>query len=221
MWVGYWYGSPSISSFFFEVCKLKLSKDIHERAEAYRKICESVNYIWPNKDFVMVCARPKAINRNARGFLHSTTGKSIEYPDGWGLYHLNGVRFPKDLWEKAVNRKLSFKEITEIKDIDQRTQAMAFLDVRDFEKLGNVVSECEKQSLDGKKVTYKLLKIPKGMFTVDAYFAIYNCPSTDKLYLSGIDPEIGKKEDIGLAMAWKQSITKDMWLAAIPLKHES
>jgi hypothetical protein len=106
-------------------------------------------------------------------------------------------------------------------DIDQRTQAMQFCDVKDFEKQGTIVSTYEKTALDGGKVNYRLLKIPQGMFTVDAYFAIYNCPSTQKLYISGIDPEIGKKEDIALSMAWKQGISIEEFKNAIPLKHES
>ena len=79
------------------MCGLKLSKDIMDRAEAYRKVCESVNYIWPNRDFVMVCARPVKINRNSLGRLHKDGGMAISYPDGWGLYYLNGVKVTKYL----------------------------------------------------------------------------------------------------------------------------
>jgi len=91
-WVGGWYyGAPSYVSFFTDICKLELSQDIMERAEAYRKVCESVNYIWANKNFVIVCERPQMINRDSEGRLHSETSKAIEYPDGWGLYAIGGV----------------------------------------------------------------------------------------------------------------------------------
>jgi hypothetical protein len=117
-WVGGWYWGVAFANFFFDICKLKLSKDIMERAVAYRKVCESVNYVWPNRDFVMVCARPKAIRRNAEGRLHSTEGLAIEYPDGWGLYMIHGVKFTEEQFEKA--KKATLKELISWEDIDQR-----------------------------------------------------------------------------------------------------
>ena len=120
-WVGgwYWYGSPSVVSFFTDVCKLKLSKDMMERAEAYSKVCQSVNYIWLNKDFVMVCARPKKINRNEQGQLHSLIEKSIIYPDGWGLYYIHGVKFTEEQFKKSQTATIS--DILSWEDIDQRS----------------------------------------------------------------------------------------------------
>ena len=90
-WVGGWWGSPSFVSFFREVCGLELDQDIEERAEAYQKICESVNYIWLNSHFTMVCARPTEIHRDDQGRLHNENGLAIKYLDGWGLYAINGV----------------------------------------------------------------------------------------------------------------------------------
>ena len=109
-WVG-WWGISYYVSFFLDVCKLDVSKDIRERVEAYRKVNESVNYIWANRDFVMVCARPKKIKRNSLGQLHNINGKAIEYPDGWGLYCLNGVTYKniKDdsQWKKEILKKVA------------------------------------------------------------------------------------------------------------------
>ena len=107
MWVGYWYGSPSTTSFFFEVCNLKLSDDIMERAEAYRKICESVNYIWCNKDFVMVCARPSHIDRNAQGRLHSDKRMSIMYPDDY--------QFKQDMKRTQIEKGMRWGRLSAIR----------------------------------------------------------------------------------------------------------
>ena len=125
-WVGGWYWGVAHVNFFFDVCGLRLSEDIMERAEAYRKVCESVNYIWPNRDFVIVCARPTEINRDNQGRLHSTAGKAIFYPDGWGLYLLHGVKFEEDLWSKVVSGKMSFSEILKIENTEQRLQALRY-----------------------------------------------------------------------------------------------
>jgi hypothetical protein len=47
----------------------------------------------------MVCARPGAIHRDARGHLHNEHGAAIIWPDGWGVYSIHGVRVPKDIIE--------------------------------------------------------------------------------------------------------------------------
>jgi hypothetical protein len=118
-WFGYWwyYGVATVS-FFFDICKLKLSKDIMERALACRKICESVNYIWPNRHFVIVCARPVHIDRDEQGRLHSENRKAIQYPDGWGLYMWHGVR----VTEKIIMHpeKLTKKDWMDEKNIEVR-----------------------------------------------------------------------------------------------------
>jgi hypothetical protein len=125
---------------------------------------------------------------------------AIEYPDGWGLYYLHGVRFEKDLWEKVVNKKLSFKEVSEIKDIDQRTQAMAFCPPREFlEKQGKLLDKSKR----GNELWLVLQSA--GLFRIDAYFLLYKDPSTGKEYISGIDPEIGKSENADNCMAWKHN----------------
>ena len=221
-WVGGWYWGNAFASFFTDVCGLVLNKDITERMVAYRKVNESVNYIWPNRDFVMVCARPIKIERNAQGRLHSTTGKSIEYPDGFGLYHLNGVRFDEALFKQVTSGTMPFADIVAIKDIDQRTQAMRFGDVWEFMKLmkGECLDKMAKERSDGTQVRYWLYKIPKNdTFTQDAFFAIYDdlVPGSGKQYMSGVEP----CKTVSEAMSWKfsddvQTLTPAEWLKLIP-----
>jgi len=95
-WVGGWWGAPAYVSFFTDVCGLELTQEVSERTIAYRKICESVSYVWPNRNFVIVCDRPAAINLDAEGRLHSETGKAIEYRDGWGLSAWHGTAIPSE-----------------------------------------------------------------------------------------------------------------------------
>jgi hypothetical protein len=93
--VGGWWGSPSFVSYFREVCGLELPKDFDARALAYEATCRSACWWWPHTGFVMVCERPSEIHRNAAGRLHRDGGKAIVWPDGWGVYSLNGVTVPE------------------------------------------------------------------------------------------------------------------------------
>ncbi len=223
-WVGgwSWYGSPSMVSFFTDVCGLELDKDIQERATAYRKVCESVNYVWANSHFVMVCARPTKINRDALGQLHSDREKSIEYPDGWGLYHLHGVSFHKELWEKVTSRKMPFAEILAIKDIDQRKQAMKYGNVWEFIEFGKAKeldTHVKIGAADGRKIHYWLYQFPANpdLFPNGATYAVYedSMLGAAEIHMQGIDPKINAKT-VPEAMAWKQSdnlysLTPEQW----------
>ena len=99
-WVGGWYlGAPSYISFFEEVCGLQLSPDVAERTHAYQDTAMSASWWWPHTDFVMACERPRAINRDQNGRLHSAIGRAFEARDGWGFYCWHGVRVPAQLIE--------------------------------------------------------------------------------------------------------------------------
>jgi hypothetical protein len=118
-WVGYgWYGwgSPSFVSFFTDIAGLELSSDVMARAKAYRDLCTSVNYFWPNTHFVMVCDRPQFIGRDETGRLHNDQRKAIEYKDGWGLYALDGIVLQEAIWQQIVSQTMSFDEIVAIQD---------------------------------------------------------------------------------------------------------
>jgi len=174
-WVGGLYWGTSFVSFFFDICKLKLSKDIMERALAYRKICESVNYIWPNRDFVIVCSRPIRISRDKNGRLHSLTEKAIEYPDGYGLYMIHGVKFTEEQFNKA--KKASLSDIIGWEDIDQRS---ALLRDKPIESL---IKKVDKKLIDETKECggYKLYEIElKGIGK--ARFLSYKSWSSKKMY---------------------------------------
>jgi len=199
-WVGGWWGSPSFVSFFTDVCNLELEPDILQRTTAYRKICESVNYFWCNKDFVMVCARPSKINLDTLGRLHSEIEKSIEYPDGWGLYHLHGVRFEQELWNKIVKKELLAKQILQLENIEQRSQAMLIFGNENLLKELNarLISKGKPRKFCGsneewQSELYELEGVPEKMLK-------YPDPSTKRIYYSFVPREI-KTADEGIG--WK------------------
>ena len=200
-WVGnYWYGTPAVVTFFTEICGLKLKKEIEERAEAYRKICESVNYIWPNKDFVIVCARPKAINRDEKGRLHCMTGKSIEYGDGWGLYHLWGVKFDEPEW--TIYRSGDAKKILALKNSDQRATAIRAIGGEKIIKAckGKVIGEDEF----GQVIELQGMKDGNGQ--PYRYLVADDPAHGGKVYLR-TRPDISSPAE---AEAWSYALPKDV-----------
>jgi len=186
-WVGGWYWGSAFLNFFFDVCKLKLTKDIMERAEAYRKINESVNYIWPNRNFVIVCDRPKIILRDSDGRLHSTEQKAIEYKDGWGLYMIHGVKFTEEQFNKA--KTATVEDILSWEDIDQRSVLLRERPVETLlenieKKLVDKTEECggyELWELDLKDVGKTKILSYKSWSTEKPYVKFVPSNSTNAL----------------------------------------
>ncbi len=181
-WVGgYWWGSVAFIAFFMDVCQLKLAEDIVERATAYRKVCESVNYIWPNRDFVMVCERPSRIERDDRGRLHSASGKAIEYPDGWGLYFLHGVKFDEKLWRAVSSGSIPVPEIFAIKNTEQRRVAYEMLDKVKMAELPDL-KVLDKVADDGRGYPMRIIAFKHSDFQEPFRFLNCFCPSTGREY---------------------------------------
>ena len=95
VWWHDWYGGqlwcqwPAYLTFLVEVCGWR--PKCLPAIECYRDACLAGSYWWPNKDFCMVAARPITLHRNDSGQLHNTAGMSISWPDGWGLWLINGT----------------------------------------------------------------------------------------------------------------------------------
>src|SRR5262249_20454002 len=49
----------------------------------------------------IVCSYPESIYRDTLNNLHADRTPAIRWADGYELFYLHGVHFPKDLWEKV------------------------------------------------------------------------------------------------------------------------
>jgi hypothetical protein len=95
-WVGWgwgWWSSPSMLSFFRDVCGLDFGEK-SEIVDAIIALGESCCWWWPHKEFVMVCERPQVLERDEAGRLHSVSGAACGWGDGWGVYAVHGTRVP-------------------------------------------------------------------------------------------------------------------------------
>jgi len=195
-WVGGWYwGSPAYVSFFTDVCELELDPEIQKRAEAYRKTAESATWWWPHKDFCMVCDRPKILKRDSTGKLHSLDGPAIAWPN-FELYYIHGVSFDAEMYAKITSGSMAFKEIIALENIEHRMIALKLMDAV------TLLKDAKAKLLNKSKSGNELYLI-KNLFSSPAYFLKYQCPSTARVYVSGVPPEIGIEADADQAMAWK------------------
>ena len=197
-------------------------KKYHDSMELFIQLKElGLGYMAEDEKTNTLYLAPKPIIRlNALFQHHSTNLPGIEWENAEKFYFLNGVHFEEEMWRKVVSGTMPFRDILAIKDIDQRTQAMRFGDVNKFLKHSKAekLDERLKFTPEGKKVNYALYKIPKGdIFTEDAYYAVYDCPSSDRVYMSGVE----KCDTVAEALAWKFQISPEEWSNLKPMITES
>ncbi len=184
-WIGgqFWVAWVAFEKFCREIMKVKYCNDITNRAIAYEVAQTSVNYWWPNKDFVIVCNRPKKINRNSSGQLHCIDGMAIEYRDGWGLWMLNGVKVAQDIVMTPANELDTNLVMTE-KNAEVRREIVRKIGIE------RVLTKLKAKVLD-KQGDYELLQLPNisGMSIIPTYLKMKN-PSIGVWHVEGVPPEV-------------------------------
>lgn len=165
---------------------------------------------------------PKKYTVNDDGALHNVRGSAIEWEDGAKQYAINGVFFTEDEHRRITDGEMTLAEVLrEFTDVDKRTQAMRF--VKDTsnaiqEMGGSVIDTYTKVAFDGSEVKYQLIKFPQGpVFSTDAYYMHFNCPSTGKEHMEGVE----KARTVPEAMAWREETTEELWKLKVPLLHET
>ena len=156
----------------------------------------------------VVCGLPSKVNRTeVKGTkrLHSEKEVAIEFADGYKQHYLWGVYFNEDLWKKVVSKKLTFKEIMALENMEQRMVALKLYDPE------QLLAEAKAIKLNESKRGNELYEV-KDIFPQTEYFLKYTCPSTGRVYVKCVDQEAGSKNDADYAQAWSLSMTKDEYL---------
>lgn len=163
---------------------------------------------WQEINLALYLTPAPTIRRDKEHRIHSDQLPALEWEEGQKVYFLHGVIFSEALWREVVSRKMPFEKILAIKNIEQRTQAMRYADIGEF--LRNTHAKLISESARGNKL-WKTLST--SVFQSEAYFVSYSCPSTGRLYVSGVPEEVGKMQDADAAIAWKHWMDKDTYLS--------
>jgi hypothetical protein len=156
----------------------------------------------------IVAISRKPICRWKDGVLHNETGKSVGFPDGWGIYNLNGVSVP----EHVV--------MTAPEDMTETWLQEHFLQEQNVEVrreiLRKVGAEIVCQRLGANpidaKSNYTLLLVPLGNGDEAPYLKMLN-PSIGIWHVEAVGRECRTVED---ALAFR----KDPELAKVPVSED-
>lgn len=202
--VAHWAGWLSFYDYF---SRIGIMND-----ENFNIFCDMIRAgIWTSsyyKHRVLVCRLPTKVSKDEQGRLHSTTGPAVQWRDGSGQYFLHGVNFwqnlnepmsEPDLWKNVVSKNLSFKEIVEISNIEQRYAALKLYGA---EKL---LQEAGAQRIDKSERGNELYKIENLIWGRILKLLKYKDPSTDRIYVSFVPYQYEKADE---AMAWKFQLSE-------------
>jgi hypothetical protein len=106
-WAGWGYGwrGPAYWSFMRDVVGLEFTDNTWEKAAAWEDMM-SAGWLWPHRDFVMVCELPTQIHLEREKAptmrwkrLHNESGAAVVWADGTALWFVRGMRVTQQLVE--------------------------------------------------------------------------------------------------------------------------
>ena len=156
------------------------------------------------KELCIVCELPSIIHKESiSGRLHNTKEYAIEWADGYKLAFVNGVYINYDLFEKFRNNQLDFKELIQIKNIEQRYSLM-----KEYNK-EELFKSAELELVDKSELGNELYISKKIIEGKDVKILTYLCPSTKRRYYKFVPYEM---KDADESNAWCHHMTKKQYL---------
>lgn len=176
----------------------------------FRHVClfdEMVNGYFLTADTAYIVRKPIFLARDEQGRLHNDQRKAIEWADGTGFYYLHGQEFDEKLFKKVTSPKFNLKQLMEIENSDQRTEAWRIL------KPSEVLKGMKAKLLDTGQRGTRLYQVDNFMDTGSTeYCIVMDDSSTDRQFLEWVEPEIGKQKNAELCQAHAFGIPLEDWL---------
>ncbi len=152
-----------------------------------------VSFIIPYEGVAFISEKPEQIHWKDK-MLHDDKGLAVEYPDGYGLYFLNGVRVSKELVVTPAE-KLDPKLILKEENAEVRREIVRKIGIE------RVCQKLQTKCLD-KKGDYELLNLDLGEGRTRPYLKMKN-PSIGVYHIEGVHPNCNTVEQ---ALDWRNGI---------------
>ena len=184
-----------------------------ENFNRYRDLILAGFYDTIQLDEVCLVSRlPDVIKTDERDRLHCANGPAIAWADGYKQHYIHGVYFTTEDYSRVVANDMKF--ILALNNIEQRQAAMTILGAE------LILEHFDAKLIDKSARGNELYSI-SGIFEGDdelAYVLKYKDPSTSRIYVSFVPPEIAVKRCADTAIAARFGRTLEEYQA---LKIES
>lgn len=164
---------------YLEYCELLMQAK--EAGLGYRVELDDTLYLVPNPIV--------RLNNDTPPQYHSDQLPAISWKNGEELYYLDGVNFPKELWEKVVAKQMTLSEIMKIEISDQRTVALKYNPEAIIKENAKLVHKDDRNNelylVENSEIN-KFTNFPK------MYFLKMICP-TGRVFIEGVEPKFAEK----------------------------
>lgn len=191
-WLGFY-------NYFLEVLDFKECEKLYP----IMQLAENCGWWIPREHVAILSEKPIYLELSNDNKKHSATRAAIEYADGFKIYALHDIVFEEELWKEIVEVK-DPKKILGLDNVEQRMAALKTIGIE------NVLELTDSVMID-KGITSELWLI-KDVFSKPEHFLKYSCPSTGRVYMSAIEPEVAKIGKADEVMAWKHNTNKEEYL---------
>ena|SRR3990167_10877928 len=152
---------------------------------------------------VIVVNMPNKIKMDIDNNLHSENDSAVSWRDGYEVYSLCGIILDNELYNKIINKQFSLKELLILENQEHKMLALKY----DPEKL---IKSPSAELINKNKETE--LYLIKKIFSTNAWFIKYKDPSTNRIYISGIDPKVAEEtRDAEKCRLWKFPLLWDAY----------
>lgn len=149
---------------------------------------EGLGYLIDNPNTNILYIAPNPVVRIENNQFHSDQLPAIEYAT-WKGYFLDGVHFEKELWQKILSQKMSFKEIMAIEISDQRTIALKYNPEAIIKENAKLV---HKDNRHNELYLIEGQEINKELDEKKIWFLKMLCP-TGRTFIEGCPPDEAEK----------------------------
>lgn len=156
----------------------------------YRTFASNVPFIVPYKDVCFVSRNIAKISRDEQGRLHNDKEPAILFRDGSGVHAVRGIRFSQSDFLNIISDTPDVQRIVRLGNQEQRMAALSLLGA-DYlpQALDAEVVRREKTQVltysSANKLVRKEIRTDlyyTEFFSEPYWLAVYECPSTGRLY---------------------------------------
>ena len=115
-----------------------------------------VNFIIPYKNIAFISEKPSEIHWN-NSILHKDGDMAVKYPDGYGVYCLNGVRVP-DWLCMTPEGQLTIEQFKSIENADVKAEFIRKFGIERLQSLGKKICDSKNHENEWfRKSEYELI----------------------------------------------------------------
>ena len=192
----------SFYEYFHDVCDLK---EETKPLEGLWEIAKNAGWVLPFKDICFISERPCILNVDEEGRLHSLDKSALEYPDGWKIYSVHGVRVPDFVVtnpEKITLDIINKENNTEVR----RVMLERFGHERYIEESNATLIDEDIDSLDHSLKLYSIDFPDKPLTLLKVINSSPEPDGTFKTYWIPVPPVMESAKE---AQAWTFGLEKD------------